>query len=150
MKMQHLNIIAQAEQQVQDSVLRSKVIAAALATAIARTMSLPSAEVEHAGTYFSEQVMPMAMRTISEFNESMVFDARLAFDYTRQLWKLRYASAYNVVPAPPAGNGDFINSFTGANVCIAPNFRCFLEENALTVASLSQFFASTLAVTGAV
>jgi hypothetical protein len=139
MKQFYMDFVQQAQSQVPDAMLRSRVVAAAVAVAISMSQSLPSGEVSHAGEYFTNQVMPAAQRIISEFNENLVFDTHAALMYTRQLWQLRYWSAFQQMQSVKLVNNDFFGSFTGVNALIADNFRVFMGENAEVVTNLSYF-----------
>jgi len=139
MKQYYQEFFGQAQHQIQEPLHRGRVIAAAIALAISTSQALPSSEVGHPSDYFTNHVMPAAMETISCFNESMVFDTHAALDYVRQLWQLRYWSAFQQSQAVKIINGDFFGSFTGVNTVISDNFRVFLNENADVVASLSYF-----------
>jgi len=130
---------AQARHQIQDSLLRSRIIAAAVATAIAQSQPLPSSEVAHASEYFTNHVMPAAMSIISEFNESIVFDTAATLDQTRMLWQLRYFSAYRPNHQLLLGEGNFFTAFTGIDVIVSDNFYAFMNSNAAAVVNLSLF-----------
>jgi hypothetical protein len=144
MKQLYQDFIAQAQSQVQEPLHRGRVVAAAVALAITTSQSLPSSEVGHPNEYFTNHVMPAAMATISAFNEAMVFDTHAALGYVRQLWQLRYWSAFQQNQAVKIVNGDFFGSYTGVNTVIADNFRVFLNENADVVANLSYFASDVI------
>lgn len=144
MKQFYTDFVQQAQSQVPDALKRSRVVAAAVAVAISMSQSLPSGEVNHAGEYFTNQVMPAAMRIISEFNESMVFDTHAALQYTRQLWQLRYWSAFQQMQAVKLVGNDFFGSFTGVNVLVSDAFRALVDENAQVVTSLSHFASDAI------
>lgn len=139
MKQHYSEFVAQAQSQVQEPLHRGRVMAAAIALAISMTQPLPSSEVGHPGEYFTNHVMPAAMEIISCFNENAVFDTHTTLAYVRQLWQLRYWSAFQQSQALKVIDGDFFGSLTGVKTVIADNFRVFLNENATVVANLSYF-----------
>jgi len=144
MKQHYIEFVTQAQHQVVEPLLRSRIIAAAVAVAVAQANPLPSSEVSHAGEYFTNQVMPAAMNAISEFNENVVFDTRYALDIVRQLWQLRYWTAFQQTENIILKGECFFSSYTGIDVVISDAVRAFMDQNAKTVVSLSLFAGDAL------
>lgn len=147
MKTEMLDFVAQAEQQVTDASLRAKVIATAIAVALATSQHLPSSEVENASAYYNTQVMPAVTRAVSLFNEVIVFDARSAVDQARQLWQLRYASAFGTPILDYNQEGNFFDKFLGINTYISDTLRCHVDAHQKAIISLSQFARGIVAST---
>lgn len=140
MKPQYIEFLNQANRVVADPLIRSQVIAAAVAVALARSTNLPSSEVENAEGYFTGQLLPVIQRQISAFNEEVVFDTTACLSQTRQLWHLRYGSAFGVAGMlPPECTAGFFDSFTGVDRFIDDKFKVFACENGAAIASLSSF-----------
>lgn len=73
---------------------QSRIVATAVALAVSSTAPLPSSQVESLVEYYSGQVLPNAMLTISEFGETVVFASKTALEYTQTFWKMRYYAAH--------------------------------------------------------
>lgn len=144
MKQCYSSFVTQAQTQVADPMLRSRIVAAAVATAVAMSQPLPSGYVGQAGEYFTNNVMPAAMQTISDFNENLVFDTNSALQYMRQLWQLRYWSAFQQMQSISLAGSDFFGTFTGVDVVIPANVRELFDTNAKAIVSLSQFAADAI------
>jgi hypothetical protein len=73
---------------------QGRIVAMAVALAVAATAPLPSTPVDDASEYFLQQVNQQAIELISELNESVIFASKLALEFTQQFWKQRYYSAH--------------------------------------------------------
>lgn len=144
MKQYYSDFVNQALSQVTDPLHRGRVVAAAVATAVAMSQPLPSSYTGAAGEYFINNVMPAAMRILSDFNENLVFDTHAALQYTRHLWQVRYWSAFQQFQSITLVGDDFFNTFTGVSVVIPKNMHELFDSNAKVIVSLSQFAADAI------
>lgn len=73
---------------------QGRIVAIAAAFAAAAQGHLPSSPVENVAGYYALQVFPMVAEKLSEVNESVVFGAKSALDYTQIFWQMRYYAAF--------------------------------------------------------
>jgi len=73
---------------------RGCVIAAGVALAVARALSLPTACTDTPGQYYTFNNLQIAKEFIGEFNEQVVFDTKEALEEVREFWMLRYTAAH--------------------------------------------------------
>jgi hypothetical protein len=73
---------------------QGRILATVFAMAAAAAAPLPSSPLDNIPAYFAAQVFPQATQQISEANESVIFSATSAVEYTKIFWKMRYNAAF--------------------------------------------------------
>lgn len=73
---------------------QSRIVAIAAAFAAAAQGTLPSSAVENVTAYYAQSVLPVASMKLSELNESVIFGAKSALEYTLTFWQMRYYAAF--------------------------------------------------------
>jgi len=73
---------------------QSRIVAIAAAFAASAQGHLPSSPVDNLLGYYSLQVYPSVAEKLSEVNESVIFGAKSALEYTQQFWQMRYYAAF--------------------------------------------------------
>lgn len=126
-----------ADRQVIDPSNRGKIIAAALAKALADLQHLPSSQVESPSNYFNTQVLPGIRVIISHWNENMVFDARSCVDHVRVFWMMRYTAAHPITRPIYSLERSFFECIFGVNTFVAPDTAVFLEANKQSILYLA-------------
>lgn len=108
---------------------RGRVIAAAIASAMASSMALPSTSVDNAQNYYATQLQIGANRLLAELAENLPFDRKAAVEYVRALWLVRYGFAYpsGVAVFDPAAS--FFDTMGGVPNIVAPETYAFLNTN---------------------
>jgi hypothetical protein len=98
---------------ITDATQRSRIIAAAVATAVAGQASLPTAPVDTPAIYFAGTVMQAAAKAVSSVNEKIIFDCKLAVEWARVLWLVRYGAAHPVAKPIFGTSHSFFESTMG-------------------------------------
>lgn len=73
---------------------QNRLVAVAVALAVASYVQIPSPQVKNPMVFFADQVFAAASEKISTINESVCFGAKAALDYAQTFWKLRYYAAH--------------------------------------------------------
>lgn len=144
MKKQCNDLMNQADYQVADATLRTKVLTAAIALAVVDTLSLPSGQVGDSSDFYNNQILPGVMGTVSDFNECVVFDTRACLEQIRNLWKVRYNCAYRPCSTVLSVGSSFVGSFTGAATALSNDYLAFADVNVGAIISLAQFAGTAL------
>lgn len=129
MKPHYIAFNAAADTAIGDSLLRSRILAAGLALAMANTAELPSSMVENPSLHFSSHVQTAANGTLSAMNEALVFDCKAACEQLRGFWLLRYTAAHPVSRPVYTLGGNFFESICGAGSFLAPEVLDFINAN---------------------
>jgi hypothetical protein len=137
MNPKYLSFNSLADSQIQDQNLRGQIIAAAIGLALATVSPLPSSEVDSPASHFNLQVMMQASQVVSQFNENLVFDPKLALEYGREFWLVRYTALYPNSRPIYATEGNFFEVAFGASAHIAPDRCKFLCEQKIAVLTLT-------------
>lgn len=121
---------------VPDPLCRLDVLTTAMALAMSRTASLPSAPVPSPAAYYNTQVMSGMDEAMAKMNEQIIFDLKCARNEARQFWLLRYASAH---PSrlPPTSAIGFIDTICGAGMYMDQDLICFANEHKDAVLQLA-------------
>lgn len=129
MKPQFLSFNSTADQVITDATVRSAILAAGIALAVANSASLPSSQANGATNYFNLQVKADTNHLLSHFNENVVFDIRAAVDHVQTYWMIRYTAAYpsrRVVYSDACGFFDCLN---GVNLHVSEEKAAFLNTH---------------------
>ena len=126
------DLISYAKQKVLDPTLIKKTLAIALGISVARSLNLPSGEVDHAESYYTNQMHMTAVNMITQFNENCLVDFDLARETVRAFWLQRYYNAHpaKTIPIPDDDEGHFMSSFVGVGHLINPQTFEFCQSNA--------------------
>jgi hypothetical protein len=92
---QYLPYISAVSRIGKDSQTSCRIVALAVAAAVAATLPLPSASVDSPVAFFQAQGAMEAQQRLGEYNEAAVVDCRLAIDLVQKFWMLRYNTAQN-------------------------------------------------------
>jgi len=111
-----------------DSIQRSKIVAVAVAYAVATMAALPSSPVDSASNQFSMSVLPEARNIISDFNENMVFDCRESVDAVRSFWLMRYTAAHPLSTPLFSVERSFFENIIGVETFVSPDFYEFVNK----------------------
>ena len=119
-----------------DSIQRSKIVAAAIAYAIATLAALPSSPVDSASNHFNMTVLPEARNIISDFNENLVFDCRDAVDQVRAFWMMRYTATHPLRTPIFSVERTFFENIIGVETFASPDFYEFVNKHKVDILSL--------------
>jgi hypothetical protein len=128
---------AAADRVIADQLLKTRIIAAAVAMAVAGQADMPSAAVDNPSMHFNSVVLSAATRELSELNENLIFDAKLAIEYARTLWMVRYNAAHP--PARPVytTNCTTFEAVAGVGFCVSQDVYEFCNANKVAILTLS-------------
>ena len=132
---QYLPYISAVSRIGKDSQTSCRIVALAVAAAVAATLPLPSASVDSPVAFFQAQGAMEAQQRLGEYNEAAVVDCRLAIDLVQKFWMLRYNTAHSAL-SPIAVDGSFFTGFTGAARLLAPDDIVFMDANAREILTI--------------
>jgi hypothetical protein len=120
---------------------QGRIVAIAVALAASAQAHLPSAQLENIPAFFAQQVLPVVSEKISEVNESVVFGAKSALEYTQVFWKMRYFAAWPaaytqdseyrlkyLLSQPAAKNMDITMLYSGGASQISDELSQFMNK----------------------
>lgn len=81
---------------VTDSNERRHVLAAVVSQKLSECAPMPTSDVEDVENYYLMQVKSSVLEKMSALNEKLNFDVKIAQDYTRKYWMLRYNTLYPI------------------------------------------------------
>ena len=136
-QVQSLEFLKQAQKQVPDAVERNKIVACAVAVALAKTQDIPTAPVEDAGSHYVNNISPRLRMQLSAFNEGVVFDIRYSNEVVRALWMLRYFACHGTKVQMYKPENSFAENFTGASQTIPPDVASVLDKNQMAIGLLA-------------
>ncbi len=90
---------------------RGRILATAVALAIACRIPVVAEELASPSEYYSNHVAPTALRVVSEFNEATLLDLRYAEQIGRQFWLQRYDTLHGCPRL--VGQADFFQELFG-------------------------------------
>lgn len=129
MKQEFIPFNQSADLNVTDTTQRGKIIALAVAHALANLAALPSSAVESPASHFNLQVAPEARSMISLWNENAVFDAKACLEYMRSFWMLRYAAVHPITrPLYSAENCSFFEATMGVGMYVPTELQPYLNQ----------------------
>jgi len=136
--LQYQELINYTREKVLDPTAHKKTLAIALGICVARSLNIPTTEVDHAESFFVQQVGMSVMKTVGEFNENCLVDFDLARETARSFWLQRYYSTYpaKLIPIPDDDCGHFMSSFVGVGHLINPNTFDYCQKNSRVIISL--------------
>ena len=123
--------------------IRSAVVAAAVASAVAQTLEIPSSKVVSPEAYFNTTHALKAREVIGDFNNVAVLNYDRACDLVRRFWILRYTALHGSV-AYNFTNGCFAECVTGIKYVLSPEDLKILDENGITFGKVYQAALTTL------
>jgi hypothetical protein len=129
MKYTHLPYIQAVAALSQDSVVRTRICAAAVAVVTAYVQALPSAPVELPEAYYTSICLALAKGEVGEYNEQAVLDVQSALSLTHKFWMMRYNSVHQAALTPPK-KGAFLSSLTGIARFFSDEEITFLNDYA--------------------
>ena len=119
MKPQYFEFTQTADSVIRDGTVRSRILAAAIAFAFARSALLPSSPVEVPAAHFNSQVKQQLSQALSEFNENVVFDLRSSVELLQVFWLMRYTAAHPGQIISAVSECSFFDAFTGAHLLVS-------------------------------
>lgn len=119
---------ASCNKAIPDALVRPRIVAAAVALAVATQASLPTSAVDNVTLHFSTQVMQPMHSEVSRLNEELIFDARQACDYTRMFWMVRYNAAHPVIRAAFDSGFSFFDNLNGVAFAASPEAVEFFNK----------------------
>ncbi|MNU19703.1 hypothetical protein D3C71_79360 [compost metagenome] len=137
MKVQYLPLIQAADLHITDAGARSRIIAAAVASAIANSLALPTTEVENVSSHYAQTLQIPVSRQVAEFNENVVFDLPYAVNLVRALWLIRYTAAHPSSKPIFGGECSFFETFIGVSLYVDAETCCFLTEHKKAICVLA-------------
>ncbi|WP_233874743.1 hypothetical protein [Paraburkholderia adhaesiva] len=137
MKAQFVPFLTATNVQIRELENRSRIIATAVALAVSRVVSLPSAAVEAPGTHYNFTVLPEVQHHIGEFNEEVVFDVRLALAAAREFWMLRYHAAHAETFALVDPGAGFYDNLIGVAMYVDRDSCCFNNAHLVAIYALA-------------
>lgn len=145
MKTSFLGLQRTADTVIKSPLDRSRIVAAAVAVAVAAQVGLPSSPVEDASLYYTQQALARLEATLGEFNENLVFDLSLALQYARQFWMTRYRAAHPEASSFVMSSCGFFETLSGVPLHVSPQDVQFLNANKDAVLQLAAAAAGVLA-----
>lgn len=130
---------------ITDGQVRGRVLAAAVAAAVARALPLPSSEVEDVNGHYRSAVAESARHYLSTINEEVVFDIRAAEPFLRALWIMRYSSAYPSLQAMSARQYGFFDTWCGTGMYVDEATHKFMNDHKDTILDLMYLAAPLVA-----
>jgi hypothetical protein len=137
MKAEFVPFLSATNTQIRELEVRSRIIATAVALAVSRVVSLPSAAVEAPGTHYNFTVLSEVQRYIGEFNEEVVFDVRLALAAAREFWMLRYQAAHVETFAMIVPAAGFYDNLIGVPTYVDKDSCCFNNQHLVAIFALA-------------
>ena len=125
------------ETYVPDSSLRSRIVAAAIARAAVDLANVPSSALESPSNHFNMQELPGIRDVVAQFNESIVFDCKLALEFAHSFWMIRYSAAYPGAKPCYAPSANFFDAVSSVGTYIAADHLTFLNDNSGPILSLA-------------
>lgn len=125
------------------SEVRGSIVAAAVASAVANTLPLPTEPVVSPEAYFKQNLQINAAAMISGFNEVAVLNYEQACENVRRFWILRYFAAHGR-PSHNYYNDSFAENFSGLNYVFSSDELLVLDKNAADFGRIRNCVASTL------
>lgn len=120
-----------------DAVKRPEILANAVGLAAAIKVSLPSAPVESPGIYYINTNLIQVRDLISDVNESIVFDIKLAEETSRAIWMARYNACHIPTIIPNGTVYDFFCTIFGMGKHIAEADYVYLTANKEAIISIA-------------
>ncbi len=124
--MPYMNAVARMSQ---DSQLKTRIVAAAVALATASMLPVPSAPVDSPESQYASTCALLVRGEVGEYNEVAVLDCPVALDLAKKFWLTRYNSVHQAAPMPPS-KGAFFLGYSGASRFFSPEEVAFLNEYA--------------------
>lgn len=113
---------------IKDASVRGKIIAAAVAVAVASKLGLPSAAVDNPADYFEQQLRETARSLVGEFNEAMTFDFRGSCALVRSYWLVRCSAAYPLNAAVFGARYGYFDALCGVGMHVEPDHYEFANR----------------------
>lgn len=120
---------------------QGRIVAIAVALAASAQARLPSSAVENVSAFYADQVFGVAAEKISELNETIVFAAKSALEYTQTFWKQRYYAAFplqmaeqtayrieTLMRSKAAANMDLCTLWSGGAVNVSEELNAFMNK----------------------
>lgn len=105
---------------------RSRLLATAVALAIACRIPVPSEELDSPAEHYSFHIAPTALRIVSAFNEATILDLRYAEEIGRNFWLQRYEVLHNCPTI--TGQTEFFSEVYGVHKFFAENEVSFFNS----------------------
>ncbi len=144
MKAIYTPFLRAADATVKDASVRSRVLAAAVAVAVANGLALPTSAVDNVAAHFAANEQMGVARKIADVNESVVFDLAFSVELARSLWLVRYNAAHPVAKPIFSGPASFFEVFSGADRHIDETTCCFLTEHKQAIFTLANELCAIL------
>lgn len=142
---QSLEFIRQSNTLVTDALDRSKVVASAVAVALASAQDIPTSPVQDPAAFYINTISPRMRSQISAFNEGAVFDIRYSLDLARGLWLTRYFACHGVQTKMYKPENTFLENFTGAAQAVAPDIQALLNKYQAPIGLLATSVSTIMA-----
>ena len=110
---------------------KEKVVAYAVACAVAACLPIPTSPVDSALSYFNATHDMTARAQLGDFNEQFVMNTGMATEMVRQFWMYRYNVVHQNLNT--IADGDFLCAMTGAKIIFSDNQIEFMNENSVAM-----------------
>lgn len=123
-----------------DSKTATKVLAIAIALGLSEDLALPSSPADTPASYFNLTHSGHLNKTISEWNENVIFDAKLTMEMVRNFWTIRYYAAYpKERPTTMANTAmSMYSAMFTVGFFISPEIEDLFSNNASTIFLISR------------
>jgi hypothetical protein len=148
MKPIYTDFVSQADVQILDATKRAAIIGAAVATAVANSLPLPTTEVDNVASFYAMNEQASVARQVAEFNENLVFDMPACLQLVRSLWCVRYTAAHPSKKPVFTGACGFFESLFGVGLHVDEATTCFLNEHKSQILILSVAACEVLCAMG--
>lgn len=152
MKPTFLTFNAVVNANVHDSMMRARIVAAAVGLALCNAAPLPTSAVDNPASFFVSTVQPSANNALSQLNENVIFDCKTACEFFRSFWLMRYAVAHPLSRPLYAINDCFFDSICGVGNFVSPQSQEFLnkygKEVLIVAMAASEVFAELASCNG--
>lgn len=139
-----LSLQASLDQLVTNAVDRNKTLTIAIADAVSDHLSLPSAPVENALSYFTLQTQLQVNSIVGQFNENIIFNSSHCVEFIKAFWMIRYCAAYPCVRPAWANECSYFDNKFGVNSHLSSDDLAFMNVNKQILVQLSNQVCSLL------
>lgn len=116
---------------------KQRVLAHAFGLAAAHTLDVPSSPVVNPESHFTVNLAAQAQRDLSCLGEQVIFDCRLACEFARAVWMLRYTNVHPPRMSTLPRQYGFFDTIQGVGFFIAEDTHKFVNEHKDAILALA-------------
>lgn len=138
---------------------QGRIVAAAVAQAVAARAPLPSTQLEEGGigSFYATNVAPYVNEAISAFGEATLFATKTSAEWAQSFWKMRYFAAHpaacpltlnsyhrSLECADAISKYDLVTLFAGGSLVLTEEVYNFINQYKAEIISLAFEFSNIL------